>query len=158
MCSRLPPPPPPQKYKFRSGQEKNDIFFIDRKEKREVGKGGEGKKGGRKKEGKKERRQKKECKRVFRHFQFCVVDYPPSHPQPQKYKFGSGAGKKNDPFFIDRNEEKKKGRREKRGGKERRKEGKKEGRKERKEAKKECKCVFRHFQFHVVDYPHPHPP
>ena len=45
----------------------------------------------------------------------------------------------------------------KRGGKERRKERKKEGRKERKQ-KKECKGVFKHFQFHVVDYPTPPPP
>ena len=53
--------------------------------------------------------------------------------------------------------EKKKGRKE--GGKKERRERKegwkKEGKKERRQ-KKECKCVFRHFQFHVVHYP-PHP-
>ena len=56
---------------------------------------------------------------------------------------------------TEKNEKKRAGGKEgkKRGGKERRKEGKKKGRKERRQ-KKEYKCVFRHFQFCVVDYPH----
>ena len=73
MISTLPPlPPPPQKVQIRiRGWEKNDTFFIDRKEKKKKGrreKREEGKKRGkrgRKKEGKKERRQKKECKCVL---------------------------------------------------------------------------------------------
>ena len=72
-------------------------------------------------------------------------------PPPKSTNSDQGPGKK-DTFFVDRKEEKKNGRREKRIGQERRKEEKKkEGRKEGRQ-KKECKCVFRHFQFHVVDY------
>ena len=57
------------------------------------------------------------------HLKSRLVLYP---LPPPKYKFGSGAGK-NDMFFIDRKEEKKKGGKEgkKKGGKERRKEGRK---------------------------------
>ena len=126
----------------------------------------------RKERGKKERRERKEeggeerrkerkkggkkCKCVFRHFQFHVVYYPPPIP-PEKYKFRSGARKKMAHFSLTEKNEKKKGSRE--GGKkerrERKEEGREEGRKERKKGgkKRECKCVFRHFQFCVVDYP-----
>ena len=97
-----------------------------RREKREEGK--KGGRRGRKKEGKIERRQKKECKCVFRHFQFHVVDYP---PPSRSTNLDQGPGK-NDTFFIYRKEERQEGRREKR------EEGKKGGRRDgrRKERKK----------------------
>ena len=70
-----------------------------------------------------------------------ISTLPPPYP-PKSTTLDQRLGK-NDTFFINRKEKKKKGRREKRERKEKRKKGKKEGRKERKEAKKECKCVFR---------------
>ena len=68
----------------------------------------------------------------FRHFQFCVVDYPPA--PLQKYKFGSGAGEKMTTFSLTEKRKRRKAQR-KEGRKEKREEGKKGGRKERKEAK-----------------------
>ena len=126
-------------------------FLLTEKRKRRKEGGKEGKNGGRrerKKEGKKERRQKGNVN-VFLGISNLCSRLPPL--PPQKYKFGSRAGKKM--FFVDRKEEKKKGKKE--GGKEgKREEGKKEGRKERRQ-KKECEYVFRHFQFCVVDNPLP---
>ena len=65
-------------------------------------------------------------------------------PPPPKVQIQIRGWGKTDPFFIDRKEKKKKGRREKREeGKKRGKRGrKKEGRKERRQ-KEECKCVLR---------------
>ena len=131
-------------------------FLLTEKRKRErkegEGRKEEGKKGGRrerKEEGKKERRQQKECKCVFRHFQFYVVDYP---LPPKSTNSDQGPGK-NDTFLLrEKRKKRKEGRREKReeGKKGGRRGRKKEGKKERRQ-KKECKCVFRHFQFCVVD-------
>ena len=59
-------------------------------------------------------------------------------PPPPKVQNQIRGLQKNDTFFIDRKEKKKKGRRERKEQK-----GEERGRKERKEAKKECKCVLR---------------
>ena len=78
-------------------------------------------------------------------------------PPPPQIQIQIRGWEKNDTFFIDRKEEKKKGRKE--GGKKEGRERKEKGGEERREIKKggikECKCVFRHFQFHVVDHPPP---
>ena len=63
----IPPSPPPKVQNWTSGWEKNDTFFIERKEKKKKGrreKREEGKKRGKK--GRKKGAQEKECKCVFR--------------------------------------------------------------------------------------------
>ena len=132
MISTLPLPPTPKVQIWIRGQEKNDTFFIDRKEKKKKGRseGGKKERRERKEEGGEERRKernkeaKKECKCVFR-LKKQLVLYPPL--PPLKVQIWIRGQEKNDTYFIDRKEEK---------GEERR-------RKERKEEKKECKCVFR---------------
>ena len=70
-----------------------------------------------------------------------MISTLPPPPYPPKVQIWTRGQEKNETFFIDRKEKKKKGRRE--GGKKERRERKEEKRKERKEAKKECKYVFR---------------
>ena len=138
--------PPPLKVQiWIKGWEKMTHFSLTERRKKERKearrkKREEGKKGGRKvrkKEGKIERREERNV---------------------NVYKFGSGAGKKMTHFSLTEKRKRRKEGGKKRGGKERREEGLKEGRKERKKErrqKKECKCVFRHYQFHIVDSPPP---